>query len=340
MARTRFREAGIFKLCCAQQETSTFGASLPFKFNSHLCSEARLQAGTPRMRRLGVRAVRRSELTDRGDPVEELGGDAVAAEQPAPAGAGDAAADGDAWGGDAPGAATAGSKRPATPRVSDRPQRQRRPRFDADVASDTASGDGSYSDDGPPRASRGRREASSIARAARAAAAQGRAVSRPAPSGSLLRGAALADSLAAHPYLTLAAYNAAPTLPRKRLALAIIRVAGGVPGGAGAALPPAACSAPFAATRDAGPVAAVIGLSDVYEHLRFAMAALRADRAEPAAVSLPLAAAGDPPAPAPPLLDMVFVPDPTAAGGEGGGASGWAITRARWEQRLHGGARR
>lgn len=159
-----------------------------------------------------------------------------------------------------------------------------------------------------------------------------------AASASLLKGDTLAAAIAAHPHLSLAVHNRAPTLPRRALQLAVVRFAG-VPPARGTTIDISACTAPFHATRDVGALAVVLGLADIYANLRHALQCMRSARREPVEVLVPLAIAGgseDEEGGAVLLRRMLYVPD----AGDMRAGSGWVITQERWEQRTHGGARR
>ena len=91
----------------------------------------------------------------------------------------------------------------------------------------------------------------------------------------------------------------------------------------------------------------MLGVKDVYLHLRADIAALRESGDPPIPVRVPLCLPGLPGGVQ--ERPMLFIPDAShgpggaAAFGVLGGASdssGWLVSESRWEGRLHGGARR
>ena len=305
------------------------------------------------MRRLGVRALKRCDASELASPSAPAVSLPTAVVQDA---AVDELGDG-AWTADVPNdrPLASGVKRRAE--REDGKSRQRKQYIEEDQESDS-----SHDADRKPSKSRRRRalesvQAGDVAEPWDPSAAAVAPRQRPPPaalprqirSSPLLRGSAFAAALAEHPALGLDAYNRDPTLRLQALPYAMIRYAAAAPpappaGGGAAAVAASACSAPFTSVRDVGSLVGVFGVKNIYELLRYA---LRAAGSRPLDVLVPIRAVDAPPAAgeggsgAVPLRPMLYVPDaPVAGEAEGPGHSGWIISRGRFENRLHGGARR
>ena len=169
-----------------------------------------------------------------------------------------------------------------------------------------------------------------------------------AGNGKLIRGAALVSALQANPALTLASYNAGPTISLDRLSGVFLRTTVAAPA-PGSVVPAAACSAPFTSVLVPAELIPVVGLVSVQQPWLRAMAAWRRDMgsAAPVEVLVPIAtpggntlARGVSPSSAPVLRTFVFLPDCresllVPASSEVG--SGWLVTKHRWSLYLPSG---
>lgn len=164
------------------------------------------------------------------------------------------------------------------------------------------------------------------------------------PAGSrrhLFDATEVARALSDHPELSLEAHNAAPTLRWARWGFAVLRMTN-VPAAPGVAIDPRTATVPFPSLKSlAQPVIAALGVADVHRHIGRAIASLRAARASPTPVLVPIALLGLPEddreadatlaaaaaavavAAETSLRPMLFLPEP--AGG------GWLVTEERWE---------
>lgn len=169
-------------------------------------------------------------------------------------------------------------------------------------------------------------------------------VAPPILAPAVVRGPALAAALASHPLLTLAAYNAAPTIHESELGAAILRVA--ATPAAGDVIDAAAATAPFTALGGGLsilPLGPVLGSTDcsalIDQAARALYTCLRVNEglARCVSVSAPIARVRQPAvaaaaADAPygqDIRDLVFVPDESSAPGAGSGG-GWLISAKQW----------
>lgn len=162
----------------------------------------------------------------------------------------------------------------------------------------------------------------------------------------LALGPALACALAAHPHLSLAAYNDQPTIPEADFGAVILRTA--VRPAAGDTIDALLTTAPFSAlggdVASSARLSAVLGVSDCDTLLGLAAMAIRACKrsvhglAVCVAVSAVIAATslgvlGVPAAPAglpAALRALVFVPDAPVSHGDGSSGGGWLVTASQW----------